>query len=79
MLKACFWLIAVIIAAVMTVVLLTGAICVVGIWQGRFPLGTCRGDIETILQEWWAAALAAIFALLAIARGPPGPPPPPEE
>jgi hypothetical protein len=76
MLRACFWLLAAVVAAQVLVTALTGASCISLILSGQYQIGACT-NIGTLLRDIWADALAAVLALLLAARGGNGPKPPP--
>ena len=80
MLRACFWLVAVVVVAVMSMAVAGVAACVVGVWVGKIPVGSCaeRGIYEEI-HNWWTEILTAILALLVASRSGPPPPPPGDE
>jgi hypothetical protein len=80
LLKACFWLLAAVIGAVMLVGLSGTLGCMIGVMIGTFPVGHCAetGVVQTF-HDWWAEILAAVFALLAARNNRPPPPPPETE
>lgn len=79
MLRACFWLLAVVIGFVLLGMMLTTLGCIYGVLVGVAPPGTClKLGIVELFHDWWAEILTAVLALIA-ARGPSPPPPPPKD
>jgi len=75
MMRACFWLLALVITTETSLTLVAGVGCFWLIFNGREPIGACTGVSQQI-RETWAEMLAAILALLLASRTPPSPPHP---
>jgi hypothetical protein len=76
MLRAAFWLLAVVVMTELTVTLVAIGSCVwVIVINGRQQFGACE-NIGAQMREIWSEVLAAILALLLAARGPSPPSPP---
>lgn len=82
MMRACFWLLAIVIAVQLFQMLASGIGCGVLVVLRMQPVGTCveKGIIDQ-LRETWSEIFTAVLALLLAARsqGPPPPPPPDDE
>jgi hypothetical protein len=82
MLRAAFWLLAIVICTELTMTLLAGTGCFWLILTGQYKIGACE-NVSAQIREIWAEVLAAILALLLASRGngngKPPPPPPPTE
>lgn len=79
MLKAAFWLLAIVIVTELMMTVIAGTGCFWLILSGRYEIGACE-NVSAQVREIWAEVLAAILALLLAARnGNGGPPPPPPE
>jgi hypothetical protein len=78
MLRACFWLLAMVIAFEMALTLFAGVGCFYLILAGRYEMGACQ-NVTTQVREVFAELLAAVLALLLASRGSGEPPPPPDE
>jgi len=72
MLRAAFWLLAVVIATQSMITLVAGLGCLWMIFTGREPIGACMGVSQQI-REIWAEMLAALLALLLASREAPPP------
>ena len=68
MLRACFLLLACVILAELATTIFAVAICAVGVYQGKAPIGSCMAP-ATLIREVWSEMLAAILALLLAAKG----------
>jgi hypothetical protein len=81
MLRAAFWILAVIIGVMMLGTIAAGAVCGYMVTSGRAPLGTCNElGVADRVREIWDVALTTIMALIAISRsGGPPPPKPPDD
>lgn len=75
MLRACFYLLAIVVLIMMleTLVALTGCAWIVVV-AGREPLGACT-SMGTMIRDIFSELLTGILALLVAARSPPPPPP----
>ena len=75
MLRACFWLLAGIIALSMIETAVAVGGCVVLVVWGSNPMGACQG-VGDQARGIWAEAMATVLALLLAHRGgtPPAPP-----
>jgi hypothetical protein len=79
MLRAAFWLLAVIVLSEMATTLFAGIGCFTMILRGDYRIGACEA-VGNQVREVWAEALAAILALLLASKnGGGGPPPPPPD
>jgi hypothetical protein len=79
MLRACFWLLAFVVAIVMATVFLGVIGCGILALRNNSLPGTCiTTGLPQIMHDWWAEILTAVLALIAAASGrlPPPPPPP---
>ena len=72
MLRAAFWLLAVVITTESMITLVAGLGCLWMIFTGREPIGACMGVSQQI-REIWAEMLAALLALLLASRESPPP------
>jgi len=70
MIRAAFWLPALVIATESAITLVAGLGCLWMIFTGREPIGACMGVSQQI-REIWAEMLAAVLALLLASREPP--------
>lgn len=77
MLRACFWLVAVIVGVILILMIMGVGSCVIGVAIGRMPVGYClEKGVFTQIHDWWAEILTTVLALLvAGGRAPPPPPP----
>lgn len=75
MLRAVFWLLAIIMTIEMAMTVAAGTGCFYLILIGSYQLGACE-NVTAQIREVWAEALAAVLALLLASR--PGPPSTPE-
>lgn len=79
-LRAAFWLLAVLVIVTMGLIALVVTGCVVGTLTGRFAAGTCNQiGIGALIRDYWSEILTTILALLVAGRPPPSPPAAPEE
>ena len=77
LLRACFYLLAVILLAELAFTMLSGFLCYYLNLVTTRTIGACLPAVELIRQQW-SEILATILALLLAAKGPPpGPPAPP--
>jgi len=67
MLRAAFWLLALVILTEASMTLVAGIGCFWMIFDGRLPIGSCTGVSQQV-REVWAEMLAAILALLLASR-----------
>jgi len=67
MLRAAFWLLALVILTEASMTLVAGIGCFWMIFDGRLPIGSCAGVSQQV-REVWAEMLAAILALLLASR-----------
>ena len=67
MLRAAFWLLALVILTEASMTLVAGIGCFWMIFDGRLPIGSCSGVSQQV-REVWAEMLAAILALLLASR-----------
>jgi len=67
MLKAAFWLLAIVILCEVGATIIAGLSCVYMIVSLAAPMGACQ-PLITQIREIWAEVLAAILALLLAAR-----------
>ena len=72
MLRAAFWLLALVIITETTLTLVAGIGCFWMILDGREPIGSCA-SVSAQIREVWAEMLAAILALLLASREAPPP------
>lgn len=77
MLRAAFWLIAIVIVTELAMTVAIGGSCLWLILSGQYRLGACE-TVGQQIREVWAEMLAAILALLLASLKDP-PPPPPQE
>jgi hypothetical protein len=70
MLRAAFWLLALVIITESVLTAVAGIGCFWMILEGRLPIGSCAGVSQQV-REVWAEMLAAILALLLASRNPP--------
>jgi hypothetical protein len=77
MLKAAFWLLAIVVLTELMLTVAFGAGC---FWMivvsAQIPIGGCA-NVGQQIREVWAEVLAAILALLLASRGNGSPPSPP--
>jgi site-specific recombinase len=79
-LRAAFWLLAVLVIVTMGLIALVVTGCVVGTLTGRFAAGTCNQiGIGQLIRDYWSEILTTILALLVAGRPPPPAPPPDDE
>ena len=78
MLRAAFWLLALVIVTESVLTAVAGVGCFWMIFDGRLPIGSCTGVSQQI-REVWAEMLAAILALLLASREYKDRRPPPEK
>lgn len=69
MLRACFFLLAIIIVSQVATTLAGGATCFYLFLMGMSEPGACAAFTSQV-REIWAEALAVVLALLLAARGP---------
>lgn len=75
LLRACFWLMAIIVILVMVMLVAIATGCGYMVISGRMPPGTCVAlGISGQLRELFSEVLTAVLALLLAARSPPPPP-----
>jgi len=70
MLRAAFWLLAMVIICETALTAVAGIGCFWMILDGRLPIGSCS-TVGATIREVWAEMLAAILALLLASRNPP--------
>jgi hypothetical protein len=77
-LRACFWLLACIIAVILLIMMLAAISCAVGVLVTKVAEpGTCvKLGLPDLMHDWWSEILTAVLALIA-AGGRMGPPPSP--
>lgn len=76
MLRACFYLLAIIMLVMMSETLIAVLGCVYLVVSGRSPVGSCvEAGVTTQVREAFSEALTAVLALLLAARDRPPPPP----
>ena len=75
MLRACFYLLAFVIASQVVAIIFGSWTCFYLLIVGMAKPGDC-GGFGAQAKEMWSEVLAAILALLLAARGPPTRPPP---
>lgn len=78
MLKAAFWLLAIVIITELIMTMIVGAGCFWLIMTNQYKIGACE-NISAQVREIWAEVLAAILALLLASKSNGGPPPPDSE
>jgi hypothetical protein len=74
MLRACFYLLSIVVVGQVITIMAGGATCYYLFIVKQAEVGACQ-TFTTVVREVWAEALAAVLALLLAARG--GPPDPP--
>lgn len=74
LLRACFWLLAVVIAIEAVTTAIAGASCVWLLFGDRYQIGACE-NVGTLVRNVFSDLLAAVLALLL--AGTKSPPPPP--
>jgi hypothetical protein len=76
--RACFWLLAGVIAVMLIMELIAALGCVLGVLMSLAEPGICvRSGIVQIVRETWSETLTAVLALLVAGHYTPPPPPPP--
>ena len=71
-LRAAFWLLAVLVGTALASILITSVGCTVALLIGRIEPGTCvKLGLPEFYHDVWSEALTAILALLAARPGPP--------
>ena len=67
MLRACFYLLAIVLLSEVALACFAGAGCYWLILTGRMPIGGCA-NTTTVIREVFSEILAAVLALLLAAR-----------
>lgn len=77
MLRAVFWLLAVMMFVMLAGSLLAGILCWVINYKYAHQVQACQ-EVGGMIRELWGELITGILALLLAARNPPPPPPPPD-